>query len=136
MLRERARSLKGRVVFAGELDDPEGVLAATSVFVAPSYREAFGLAALEAQMAGVPVIASDTGGLSELVSDIDSERKHGNLSSALRLFVLSCFRTASPVAAQVPAAAQVVTTGQVRLAEATPVIIRGREKAGSPKDAE
>jgi predicted DNA-binding ribbon-helix-helix protein len=44
--------------------------------------------------------------LSELVSDIDNERKHGNLSSALRLFVLSCFRTAPPVAAQ-PAAAQV-----------------------------
>jgi predicted DNA-binding ribbon-helix-helix protein len=38
--------------------------------------------------------------LSELVSDIDSERRNGNLSSALRLFVLSCFRTASPVSPQ------------------------------------
>jgi len=38
--------------------------------------------------------------LSELVSDIDSERRNGNLSSALRLFVLSCFRTTEPVAAQ------------------------------------
>jgi predicted DNA-binding ribbon-helix-helix protein len=45
--------------------------------------------------------------LSELVSDIDNERKHGNLSSALRLFVLSCFRTAPQVAAAQPAAAQV-----------------------------
>jgi predicted DNA-binding ribbon-helix-helix protein len=38
--------------------------------------------------------------LSELVSDIDSERRNGNLSSALRLFVLSCFRSATPVSAQ------------------------------------
>jgi len=30
--------------------------------------------------------------LSELVSDIDSERKHGNLSSAIRLFVLDVYR--------------------------------------------
>jgi len=38
--------------------------------------------------------------LSELVSDIDSERRNGNLSSALRLFVLSCFRAPEPLAAQ------------------------------------
>lgn len=42
--------------------------------------------------------------LSELVSDIDAERRHGNLSSALRLFVLSCFRTAPPVSGQVSTA--------------------------------
>lgn len=33
--------------------------------------------------------------LSELVSTIDSERRHGNLSSAIRLFVLDHFRTQS-----------------------------------------
>jgi predicted DNA-binding ribbon-helix-helix protein len=38
--------------------------------------------------------------LSELVSDIDSERRNGNLSSALRLFVLSCFRPADTVTTQ------------------------------------
>jgi predicted DNA-binding ribbon-helix-helix protein len=31
--------------------------------------------------------------LSDLVSSIDSERKHGNLSSALRLFVLDHYRS-------------------------------------------
>jgi predicted DNA-binding ribbon-helix-helix protein len=31
--------------------------------------------------------------LSELVSEIDSNRQHGNLSSAIRLFVLDHFRT-------------------------------------------
>ncbi len=41
--------------------------------------------------------------LSELVSDIDGERKQGNLSSALRLFVLGFFRAATPVALPAPA---------------------------------
>lgn len=31
--------------------------------------------------------------LSDLVSTIDSERRHGNLSSAIRLFVLDHYRT-------------------------------------------
>jgi predicted DNA-binding ribbon-helix-helix protein len=31
--------------------------------------------------------------LSELVASIDSERRHGNLSSAIRLFVLDHYRT-------------------------------------------
>ena len=31
--------------------------------------------------------------LSELVGEIDSNRQHGNLSSAIRLFVLDYFRT-------------------------------------------
>lgn len=33
--------------------------------------------------------------LSELVAAIDSERRHGNLSSAIRLFVLDHYRTRS-----------------------------------------
>ena len=33
--------------------------------------------------------------LSDLVSTIDSERRHGNLSSAIRLFVLDHFRAQS-----------------------------------------
>ncbi|HVX99532.1 MAG TPA: ribbon-helix-helix domain-containing protein [Pseudorhodoplanes sp.] len=33
--------------------------------------------------------------LSEMVAAIDSERRHGNLSSAIRLFVLDYYRTQS-----------------------------------------
>jgi predicted DNA-binding ribbon-helix-helix protein len=33
--------------------------------------------------------------LSDLVASIDSERQHGNLSSAIRLFVLDHYRTQS-----------------------------------------
>lgn len=35
--------------------------------------------------------------LSDLVSAIDSDRRHGNLSSAIRLFVLDHFRTQRPM---------------------------------------
>jgi len=35
--------------------------------------------------------------LSDLVAGIDAERRHGNLSSAIRLFVLDHFRAASGV---------------------------------------
>ena len=39
-------------------------------------------------------IASDRGvGVSEMVADLDSKRTAGNLSSALRLFVLEHYRT-------------------------------------------
>lgn len=33
--------------------------------------------------------------LSDLVANIDSQRRHGNLSSAIRLFVLDYYRSAS-----------------------------------------
>ena len=36
--------------------------------------------------------------LSDLVASIDSERRHGNLSSAIRLFVLDHYRTQFPAA--------------------------------------
>ena len=35
--------------------------------------------------------------VSELVADINSERRHGNLSSAIRLFVLDFYRQQIPV---------------------------------------
>jgi predicted DNA-binding ribbon-helix-helix protein len=35
--------------------------------------------------------------LSDLVAAIDSERRHGNLSSAIRLFVLDHYRTPRPL---------------------------------------
>ena len=34
--------------------------------------------------------------LSDLVASIDTERQHGNLSSAIRLFVLDHYRTSAP----------------------------------------
>jgi glycosyltransferase involved in cell wall biosynthesis len=62
---------RGRVAFAGEL--PEAALppycAAADLYVWPAVREAYGLAMLEAEAAGLPVIAGREGGVEEIVLD-------------------------------------------------------------------
>ena len=54
------------VRFLGKLDAVEELLSVCDVFVMPSEKESFGLAALEAMACEVPVISSNTGGLPEL----------------------------------------------------------------------
>jgi len=63
--------LEGRVFFVGRLDRAQlaEMLWHADVFVLPSRREAFGVAALEAMAAGVPVVASRAGGLSEIIRE-------------------------------------------------------------------
>lgn len=55
------------VRFLGKLDAVEELLSVCDVFIMPSEKESFGLAALEAMACEVPVISSNTGGLPELV---------------------------------------------------------------------
>ncbi|MDN4164713.1 N-acetyl-alpha-D-glucosaminyl L-malate synthase BshA [Cytophagales bacterium LB-30] len=52
--------------FLGKLEAVEEVLSLADLFVMPSEKESFGLAALEAMACEVPVISSNTGGLPEL----------------------------------------------------------------------
>jgi glycosyltransferase involved in cell wall biosynthesis len=59
-------------VFAGFRRDVAECLAAADVAVLPSRHEGLGVAALEAMAAGLPVIASRTGGLAEVVVDGES----------------------------------------------------------------
>jgi glycosyltransferase involved in cell wall biosynthesis len=47
----------------------EELLPLADVFFLPSRQESFGLVALEAMSAGVPVVASNIGGLPEVVED-------------------------------------------------------------------
>jgi N-acetyl-alpha-D-glucosaminyl L-malate synthase BshA len=63
-----ARSLKVEhlVHFVGKIKDIEGALCAADLFLMPSEQESFGLAALEAMAAGVPVISTNAGGLPEV----------------------------------------------------------------------
>ncbi len=57
------------VRFLGKQDPVEEILSIADVFLMPSGSETFGLAALEAMACTVPVVASDIGGLPELVRD-------------------------------------------------------------------
>lgn len=59
--------LSDHIVFTGYMRDPRPALANMHVYVQTSRQEGFGLAALEAQAAGLPVVAWDTGGLNEVV---------------------------------------------------------------------
>lgn len=52
--------------FLGKLEAVEEVLSVSDLFIMPSEKESFGLAALEAMACEVPVISSNAGGLPEL----------------------------------------------------------------------
>lgn len=54
------------VRFLGKLEAVEEVLSVADLFLMPSEKESFGLAALEAMACEVPVISSNSGGLPEL----------------------------------------------------------------------
>lgn len=67
----REPGVKGLVRAVGEVrhDEMPHWFAAADVVCVPSHREGFGLVALEAMACGTAVVATDVGGLSELVVD-------------------------------------------------------------------
>ena len=63
----RALGVSDGVYFLGKLEAVAPLLAAADLFLLPSETESFGLSALEALASGVPVVATDVGGLPEVV---------------------------------------------------------------------
>jgi glycogen(starch) synthase len=88
--------ISDRVFFLGHVTDDEraGLLAGASVFVLPSVVEPFGIAALEAMVAGVPTIVSKTSGVAEISENVfavdfwDTEEFASRIAELLRYPVL------------------------------------------------
>ncbi len=79
--------IKDKVIFLGNSNEVDKILCFSDLFLLPSERESFGLAALEAMMNKVPVISSNAGGIPEVnlngisgylsdVGDIEQMSKH------------------------------------------------------------
>ena len=62
----RQLGICGDVRFLGKIGEVEEVLSIADLFLMPSEKESFGLAALEAMACSVPVVSSNVGGLPEL----------------------------------------------------------------------
>lgn len=63
------RGLEERIVFAGMLNDVVPALVSADLMIHPSVEEPFGIAVLEGMRAGLPIVASQVGGIPEVVGD-------------------------------------------------------------------
>jgi glycosyltransferase involved in cell wall biosynthesis len=79
--------IASRVVFRGYLADPAEALSNAQAFVLSSKSEGFPRSVLEAMRAGLPVIASDVGGVKEAVS-------HGNSGMLVQASSVESMRAA------------------------------------------
>lgn len=61
-----AKGIEDKVLFLGNSNEIDKILCFSDLFLLPSEKESFGLAALEAMVCGVPVISSNAGGLPEV----------------------------------------------------------------------
>lgn len=62
----KAKGIEDKVIFFGNSSEIDKILCFSDLFMLPSEKESFGLAALEAMASGVPVVSSNTGGLPEV----------------------------------------------------------------------
>ncbi|ACB84859.1 N-acetyl-alpha-D-glucosaminyl L-malate synthase BshA [Natranaerobius thermophilus] len=65
----RELGLEDEIIFMGKQDQIKNILDISDLFILPSERESFGLVALEAMAFRIPVIATQVGGIPEVVSE-------------------------------------------------------------------
>ena len=110
--RAHALGVSERVEALGEQDQVVGLLSVADLFLLPSAQESFGLAALEAMACEVPVVASNVGGLPEVVEDGISGYLHavddldGMAESGVRLLTNSQLHATVAAAARKTASAK------------------------------
>ncbi len=75
-----------KVHLLGQVDDVAGLLACADVFVQPSWSESFPYAVLEAMSLGLPIVATDVGGVGEAIED----RSTGRLVAPRDPVALAC----------------------------------------------
>lgn len=99
-----------KVIFFGNSNEIDKILCFSDLFLLPSETESFGLAALEAMAAGVPVISSNSGGLPEVnkhgisgylsdVGDVNDMAQHAITILSEELTLLEFKRNALRIAA-------------------------------------
>lgn len=65
----RQRGVSNKIIFAGTCKNVQEIYAAGDIFVFPSEYDPFGIACLEAMATGLPVIASRSSGISEIITE-------------------------------------------------------------------
>lgn len=71
-LEAQSAGIRDSTEFTGFRSDALSIVAGFDVFVLPSIRETFGLALVEAMSQGVPAVASNVGGIPEIVEDMQT----------------------------------------------------------------
>jgi glycosyltransferase involved in cell wall biosynthesis len=69
LVQARQLGIEKKVFFISSVEDTAKVLSAMDLFVLPSLQEGLGLSLMEAMAQGVPIIASDVGGIRSLIQD-------------------------------------------------------------------
>ena len=96
-LKEQAKKLGEKVKFLGAKthDELPNIYASADLFVAPSVtasggdKEGFGLVIIEAMASGIPVIASNSGGIPDIIEDgknglLTKEKDSGDITEAIK----------------------------------------------------
>lgn len=89
-VREICRTAADRLYFVGYTHEPESFMAASDIFCLPSYREGFGMAAVEAAAAGLPAVASRIYGITDSVADGQTGLLHPPGDAAAIAAAIAC----------------------------------------------